>query len=209
MSAGPRRIRAVQVLAVLAALLATGALLADTIGTGARAGAPGATVAAIELARWLRAGRESLRLIDVRDSVSFSKYHIAMAENVPPDRLPDARFGEQQRIVVYSDGEAEAASVQAMLLARGIRNTLLLRGGLAGWIECHHGAGIAESRECGGQCGISRNCGAQPLVRRHATHGVSGRQHGANIVACHEIRGRSRGPCPCGGSATQGLLSLT
>jgi rhodanese-related sulfurtransferase len=92
-------------------------------------------VSAIELARWIRAGRPGLRLIDVRSPEDFARFALPAAENVPIERIPDARFGDDETIVLYSEGGAHAAQAWVFLKAAGVRNVLFVAGGLGDWFD--------------------------------------------------------------------------
>jgi rhodanese-related sulfurtransferase len=132
--------RVPRVLGWSAAVLATGALLADlggspvSLGAALRAVAQGQdAVGALELAQWIREDRPGLRVIDVRDPVTFEEYGLLDAENVALANLAETRFRASDTIVVYSDGDTPAAQAVALLRTRGYRNAYYLRGGLTAW----------------------------------------------------------------------------
>ena len=92
-------------------------------------------VSAIELARWIRARRPGLRVIDVRAPEAFAGFSIPTAENVPIERIAGARFRDDETVVLYSEGGAHAAQAWVFLKAAGTRNVLFVAGGLGDWFD--------------------------------------------------------------------------
>lgn len=92
-------------------------------------------VSAIDLARWIRSGRPGLRVIDVRSPEAFAQYSLPAAENIPIERIADARFGDGETIVLYSEGGAHAAQAWVFLKAAGVRNVTFIAGGLGDWFD--------------------------------------------------------------------------
>ena len=92
-------------------------------------------VTAVELARWIRDRKPSLRVIDVRDSSDFEEYHIPRAEHIPLDRLVDTPFQPGETIVLYSGGGAHAAQGWVFLRSRGLTRVYFLRGGVDEWLN--------------------------------------------------------------------------
>jgi rhodanese-related sulfurtransferase len=90
-------------------------------------------ITAVELARWIRARKPRLRVIDVRDPAGFAEYAIPTAENIPLELLPRASFAADETIVLYSEGGAHAAQAWMMLRAMGYRNVYFISGGLVDW----------------------------------------------------------------------------
>ena len=90
-------------------------------------------VDALELAQWIRDGREGLRVIDVRSAEEFEEYHVPTAENLPLSALVEADLPPKATIVLYSEGGPHAAQGWFFLRARGYRNVYFLRGGLYEW----------------------------------------------------------------------------
>ncbi len=120
-----------QILAAAAALLALGALVA---GDARRpAVAPQDQVSAVQLAEWIRARNQSLRIIDVRDSASFNDFQIPTAEHVAAHDIARAEFGSADLIVLY-DNDGDSPKEWALLKARGL-NVLVLQDGLGGWLN--------------------------------------------------------------------------
>ena len=92
-------------------------------------------VTAIELARWIRDRKPDLRVIDLRDSIDFDRYHLPLAERIPLNRLVSAPFTQAETIVLYSGGGAHAAQGWIFLRARGFKQVFFLRGGAAEWLD--------------------------------------------------------------------------
>lgn len=92
-------------------------------------------VSAIELARLIRSRRRGLRVIDVRAPEDFAHFSLPTAENIPIGRIPGARFGDDETVVLYSEGGAHAAQAWVFLKAAGVRNVLFVAGGLGDWFD--------------------------------------------------------------------------
>jgi len=130
-------------LALLALLLAAGALFADVapdrlltvhekeLATAIERRQDHVTPA--ELASWIIEGRADYRLVDLRDAGSYARYHIPTAENVPLALLPEASLARNEKIVLYSDGGIHAAQGWMLLRASGYPGSYTLLGGLEAW----------------------------------------------------------------------------
>jgi rhodanese-related sulfurtransferase len=92
-------------------------------------------VTAIELARWIKARREGLRVIDVRSAADYETFHVPSAEHVSIDSLVAARFSPSETIVLYSEGGPHAAQAWVFLRALGFKKVYFLRGGVYEWVE--------------------------------------------------------------------------
>jgi rhodanese-related sulfurtransferase len=92
-------------------------------------------VSALELARWIRSQRHGLRVIDVRAPADFATFSIPTAENIPIEHIPDARFRDDETVVLYSEGGAHAAQAWVFLKAAGVRNAVFIAGGLGDWFD--------------------------------------------------------------------------
>jgi rhodanese-related sulfurtransferase len=92
-------------------------------------------VPAIDLARWIRDRRPGLRVIDVRSPEAFARFSLPTAENIPIEQIPAARFGDDETIVLYSEGGAHAAQAWVFLKAAGVRNVVFVAGGLGDWFD--------------------------------------------------------------------------
>lgn len=92
-------------------------------------------VTALELAGWIRDRRESLRIVDTRDSLDFELYHIPQAERISLSDLVKTPFQRDETIVIYSGGGAHAAQGWVFLRARGFSRVFFLRGGIDEWLD--------------------------------------------------------------------------
>jgi rhodanese-related sulfurtransferase len=92
-------------------------------------------VPAIELARWIRARRSGLRVIDVRSAPEFRIFHISGAEHIALEALADTRFGRDETVVLYSEAGIHGAQAWVFLRALGHRRVFFLRGGLREWLD--------------------------------------------------------------------------
>lgn len=85
------------------------------------------------LADWVIQGRADYRLIDLRDAEAYAEYHLPSAESVPLPSLPELEAFPTDRIVVYSEGDLQAAQAWMLLKGRGYRSVATLAGGVEGW----------------------------------------------------------------------------
>jgi rhodanese-related sulfurtransferase len=92
-------------------------------------------VSAIELARWIRARRSGLRVIDVRTASEFRIFHLPGAEHIALEGLADTRFGPDETIVLYSEVGIHGGQAWVFLRALGHRRVFFLRGGLHEWLD--------------------------------------------------------------------------
>jgi rhodanese-related sulfurtransferase len=95
----------------------------------------GSEVTALELARWIRQGRPHLHVVDVRDADAFESFAIPGAERMSAEDLARARWESEANVVVYSDGGRPPRDAEEALRAAGVRNTYVLRGGVAEWVR--------------------------------------------------------------------------
>ena len=89
----------------------------------------------LELAEWIRDGKEGLRLIDVRSSTDPDAETLPTAESVDLEALMATSFAPHETIVVYSEEGVHAAQVWVLLRALGHENVFFLRGGRAAWVD--------------------------------------------------------------------------
>jgi rhodanese-related sulfurtransferase len=92
-------------------------------------------VTAVELARWIRDRKAALRIIDVRDSVSFEESHIPGAIRQSLGEVAVAPVTTGETIVLYSGGGAHAAQGWVLLRSRGVNDVFFLRGGYDEWMD--------------------------------------------------------------------------
>lgn len=121
--------------ALAAVALVLGALAAASGDASTRAEPPPAEVTALELARWIRAARPNLRVIDLRDLELYESFSIPGAERMGVDDLGRMRWAPDADVVLFADSVAIARMAHDTLRARGVRNVHVLEGGLGGWIN--------------------------------------------------------------------------
>ena len=92
-------------------------------------------VTADELASMLKEGNGRLRLIDLRDSLSYLQYHIPTAERLSIPELVEMPLLATDTLVLYSEGGVHAAQAWMILAVQGHRNVMTLKGGLLAWKE--------------------------------------------------------------------------
>jgi uncharacterized protein len=90
-------------------------------------------VDALDLAEWIKDGKEGLRIVDVREGLDSSTYVIPGAAQISLDSIVSIVVAPSQHLVLYSDGGAHAAQAWALLRARGLRNVHVLKDGMAAW----------------------------------------------------------------------------
>jgi rhodanese-related sulfurtransferase len=92
-------------------------------------------VSAVELARWIRARRPGLRVVDVRTASEFRIFHIPGAEHVALEALAQTRFGTDETIVLYSEAGIHGGQAWVFLRALGHHRVFFLRDGLREWLD--------------------------------------------------------------------------
>ncbi len=94
-------------------------------------------ISAGKLADRLISGDKDLLLIDVRSSEEFKKFHIKGALSYPLDKLSSLKDKAKsyKDVVLYSNGAAHAVQGQMLLEREGMKNILVLNGGLNEFIE--------------------------------------------------------------------------
>jgi len=92
-------------------------------------------VSVVELARWIRARRPGLRVVDVRTESEFRIFHIPGAEHVALEALAQTRFGTDETIVLYSEAGIHGGQAWVFLRALGHRRVFFLRGGVREWLD--------------------------------------------------------------------------
>jgi rhodanese-related sulfurtransferase len=90
-------------------------------------------VTALELAEWIRARKEGLRIIDV--SAEREEVRIPGAERMTLRALVVKNFRPDETVVLYSLGGAHAAQGWVFLRTAGVRDVYFLRGGLQEWVD--------------------------------------------------------------------------
>ena len=127
-----------QKLAAAAATLATLALLAgggtsdSQHQTFPRAESQ---LGALELAEWIRAQKEGLRIVDVRAAQEYEQFHIPRAQHVALDRIGELSLRVGETVVLYSEDDTQVMQAWSVLEAKGVGDLFVLRGGLHAWLD--------------------------------------------------------------------------
>jgi rhodanese-related sulfurtransferase len=109
-----------------------------------------------ELADLLINHDPSLLLIDVRDSIQYSKYHLPGAINIPLKELLDEKwlpYVDQisKNNIFYSNGTILSSEAGIICRQLGFKNNFVLEGGLNAWfgtiIKPEHPGFVATSEE--------------------------------------------------------------
>jgi Rhodanese-related sulfurtransferase len=153
-------------------------------------------VAAVELARWIKDGRQNLRIVDIRDSAEFEEYHIPGAERIALGDLTKTPFKKDETIVLYSDGGAHAAQGWVFLRALGYTQVYFLRGGLYEWLDNVMNPTISPTANDSARgefrkvAEISRYFGGVPRVSDSAMVARPGTKGEKAASAVSRVRGR-------------------
>ncbi len=85
------------------------------------------------LADWIIKGRADYYIIDLRSPEEFEKYSLPEAENIPLVSLPDAELYRNQKLILYSNDNIQAAQGWFILKSKGFKNVYILDGGIEKW----------------------------------------------------------------------------
>lgn len=82
----------------------------------------------------------SIVLIDVRDSIQFSKYHLPNAVNIPFKKLfKEENLGYIDQLttknIFYSNGTSLASKAWVLTKLKGFSNNYILEGGINAWFD--------------------------------------------------------------------------
>ncbi len=94
-----------------------------------------AEVTALELARWIRAGRSNLHVIDLRDAEAFESFAIPGARRMSASELTGVSWEGDANVVVYDDSGPPARAAWDVLRASGVESAYVLRGGVTEWVR--------------------------------------------------------------------------
>lgn len=88
----------------------------------------------LELAEQLSAGKK-VRLIDLRDSVSYNLRHIFNAERMTIEQVVNGGVKRNETVVLYSEGGTHASQAWVLLKTKNFETVLTLLGGFTGWSD--------------------------------------------------------------------------
>lgn len=86
----------------------------------------------LELAEQLHAGKK-IRLIDLRDSVSYIQQHIFNSEKMSVQQLLNGGIKRNEIVVLYSEGGIHASQAWILLKMKRFDSVSTLLGGFSGW----------------------------------------------------------------------------
>ncbi len=92
-----------------------------------------ANIETMELAKWLIAGKADFTLIDLRQDKKFNEYHIPGSLNIQANELFKSKLMKNQKIILYSDDNFQAAQAWLLLKAKNYKGVYQLKGGLEEW----------------------------------------------------------------------------
>lgn len=92
-------------------------------------------ISVYQLSDKLVKGDADFRLIDLRSEAAFNEYHIPEAENIPAENLMNSGLLRNEKIILYSDDELNAAQAWFLLRANEYNSSYILSGGLKEWNE--------------------------------------------------------------------------
>lgn len=90
-------------------------------------------IAPVELADRLVAGRNELKVIDLRSADEFGRYHLPGAENVPMVSLATTPWDPTESFLLYAENGEHAAQAWTYLKARRVPRVYTLTGGIDAW----------------------------------------------------------------------------
>lgn len=105
----------------------------DTVAVAAQVAREEDHVTARELAAWIRARKDGLRVIDLRSREEFAAHHLPAARPATIEDVVKTRFAPDDTLVLYSAGGAHAAQAWVLLRAAGHERVYFLRGGHREW----------------------------------------------------------------------------
>ncbi len=92
-------------------------------------------VSANELADWIIKNKSDYELIDLRNEEKFNEYSIPNARNIPLVQIPSSDLLRNQKIILFSDDNLEAAQGWFILKSKNYKGVYILDGGLNAWKE--------------------------------------------------------------------------
>jgi rhodanese-related sulfurtransferase len=87
----------------------------------------------LELADWIIKGKADYTLVELRSEDKFSEYFIPTAINIPLVQLPESDLLRNQKIILYSEDDVNAAQAWFILKSKNFKGVYLLDGGLKEW----------------------------------------------------------------------------
>jgi hypothetical protein len=92
-------------------------------------------IKSLELADWIIKGKADYTLVDLRNEDQYSQYFIPTAINIPLVQLPESDLLRNQKIILYSEDDVNAAQAWFILKSKNFKGVYILDGGLKNWQE--------------------------------------------------------------------------
>jgi sulfur-carrier protein adenylyltransferase/sulfurtransferase len=89
----------------------------------------------LELADWIIKGKADYTLVDLRNEDQYNQYFIPTAINIPLIQLPESDLLRNQKIILYSEDDVNAAQAWFILKSKNFKGVYILDGGLKKWQE--------------------------------------------------------------------------
>jgi rhodanese-related sulfurtransferase len=89
----------------------------------------------IELADWIIKSKADYTLVDLRNEDQYNQYCIPTAINIPLPQLPESDLLRNQKIILYSEDNVNAAQAWFILKSKNFKGVYILVGGLKKWQE--------------------------------------------------------------------------
>jgi rhodanese-related sulfurtransferase len=90
-------------------------------------------IAALDLATLIMTSDQPVYVFDLRPPSEFADAHIPSAKPATSESLGTATLPHDATIVLYSDGDTDAAQARTLLRSRGYRHAFVLRNAMAEW----------------------------------------------------------------------------
>jgi len=87
----------------------------------------------LELADWIIKNKSDYTLVDVRSEDQFNEYNIPTSISIPLPELPESDLLRNQKIILYTDDDVNAAQAWFILKSKNFNGVYLLDGGLKKW----------------------------------------------------------------------------
>jgi len=92
-------------------------------------------IKSLELADWIIKGKADYTLVDLRNEDEYNQYFIPTAINIPLVQLHESDLLRNQKIILYSEEDVNAAQAWFILKSKDFRGVYILDGGLNNWQE--------------------------------------------------------------------------
>jgi len=87
----------------------------------------------LELADWIIQGKADYTLVDLREEDQYNQYFIPTAVNIPLVQIDESDLLRNQKIILYTDDDVNAAQAWFILKSKNFNGVYLLDGGLKKW----------------------------------------------------------------------------